>query len=129
VAEDITLYELLGGEPAVHALVDRFYDLMDALPEAAPLRAMHPVELSRSRQRLFEFLSGWLGGPGLYMERHGHPRLRSRHTPFPIDQAATDQWMLCMRQALVEQIPDDGLRLTLEGAFRHLAGHMRNLPE
>src|SRR5574338_273888 len=103
-------YERIGGEAAVRRLVDRFYDHMDALPEAAELRALHPPTLDGSRDKLAWYLTGWLGGPPVYVERFGHPRLRARHLPFPIDDAARDQWMLCMRQALDEHCADPMLR-------------------
>jgi len=92
-----TPYEGLGGADALRRLVDRFYDLMDELPETYGLRQLHPADLTGSRQSLFEFLSGWFGGPSLYIEKKGHPRLRMRHMPFAIGPAERDQWMLCMR--------------------------------
>jgi truncated hemoglobin YjbI len=77
-----TPYARLGGEVAVRALVDRFYDLMDLELQYAQLRAVHGSDLASARDKLFWFLSGWLGGPSLYIERFGHPRLRARHLPF-----------------------------------------------
>ena len=121
-----TPFELLGGEDAVRALVDRFYDLMDAEPAAAAIRAMHPKDLRMSREKLFLFLVGWLGGPPLYVQRFGHPRLRARHLPFPIDSAASDAWVRCMDQTLDEQLADHDLREQLKQAFRRTADHMRN---
>jgi len=121
-------YEQIGGEAGVRALVDRFYDLMDALPEAATVRAMHAKSLKVSRDKLFWFLSGWLGGPQLYVERFGHPRLRMRHFPFAIDTAAAEQWMLCMRRAMAETVSDVALREFLDARFEQLALHMRNQP-
>ncbi len=121
-------YRLLGGEAGIRALVERFYQLMDELPEAQVIRAMHPEHLGSSRQRLFEFLSGWLGGPPLYAQRHGHPRLRQKHLPFPIDTAARDAWMLCMDKALEEQISDTGFRQELRAAFFRTADFLRNQP-
>ena len=90
---ELTPYERLGGEAAVRKLVDRFYDLMDALPEARGIRELHPPDLAGSRDKLFKFLSGWLGGPPLYVEEYGHPRLRARHLPFPIGEAERDAWL------------------------------------
>lgn len=110
----------------MRALVDRFYDLMDDLPEAAPIRGMHPKDLRMSREKLFLFLVGWLGGPPLYVQRFGHPRLRARHLPFPIDDDGADQWMRCMEQALEEHVGDQTLRDQLKHAFRRTADHMRN---
>ena len=126
-APEPTPFERLGGEVAVRRLADRFYDLMDR-PEVAALRALHPARLDRSRDKLAWFLSGWLGGPQLYVERYGHPRLRARHLPFAIDGRARDQWMACMRQALAEQVADEALRASLDGALDRLATHMINQP-
>ena len=119
-------YERIGGEAAVRRLVDRFYDLMDTLPEATALRAIHPPSLDSSRDKLHWFLVGWLGGPDLYVERFGHPRLRARHLPFVIDDAARNAWMLCMRRALDEQVPDVLFRELLSGTLGRVADHMRN---
>jgi hemoglobin len=123
-----TPYELIGGEPAVRALVERFYDLMDTLPEATEIRALHARDLRVSREKLFLFLSGWLGGPALYVEKYGHPMLRRRHLPFPIGTRERDAWMSCMRQALADVVEDDALRERLEQSFTATADHMRNRP-
>jgi hemoglobin len=121
-----TPYERIGGEAAVRRLVRRFYELMDSLPEAYGIRKLHPQDLSGSEEKLFMFLSGWLGGPQLFVERFGHPRLRARHLPFPIGAAERDQWMMCIRQAMGEVIADETLRHGLEQALSELADHMRN---
>jgi hemoglobin len=123
------LYEHVGGEAGVRKLVDRFYDLMDTLPEARDIRALHPPALDSSRDKLFWFLVGWLGGPPLYIERFGHPRLRARHLPFAIGGRERDQWMMCMTRAIDEQVADGALRAVLVGALGPLADHMRNRPE
>lgn len=123
---ELTLYERIGGADGVQRLVDRFYDLMDELPEAAEIRAMHAKSLRSSRRKLVMFMSGWLGGPPLYMQEYGHPRLRARHLPFAIDESARQQWMLCMRQALLEEVDDVDARSMIERALDRLAGHMRN---
>lgn len=122
-------YDLLGGEIAVRRLVDRFYDLMDKLPEAWEIRKLHPQDLQSSRDKLFMFLSGWLGGPPLYEEKYGHPRLRARHLPFPIDSSARDQWLMCMNQALDEQVENLPLKQALKQALTRTADHMRNRPD
>lgn len=121
-----THYQRLGGEAGIRALVTRFYELMDTLPETADIRAMHARNLKGSEAKLFDFLSGWTGGPPLYVEKHGHPRLRQRHMPFSIDGAARDQWMLCMRRALEDAVADAALREELEAAFRKVADFMLN---
>jgi hemoglobin len=123
-----TPYVRLGGDAAVRALVDRFYDLMDLEPGYAHLRAVHGNDLTHARDKLYWFLSGWLGGPSLYIERYGHPRLRARHLPFSIGQVERDQWMECMNQAMVEQGVDEALRQRLVQAFFQTADWMRNRP-
>ncbi len=119
-------FELLGGEPGIRALVDRFYDLMDEAPEAAGIRALHPPDLESSREKLLLFLVGWTGGPPLYVERHGHPMLRARHLPFPIGDAERDEWLWCMDRALDEHEMEDELRSYLKQRFAAVADHMRN---
>ena len=126
-AED-TPYARLGGDAAVRALVDRFYDLMELEPGYAQLRAVHGSDLTSARDKLYWFLSGWLGGPSLYIERFGHPRLRARHLPFAIGTAERDQWLACMNQAMVEQGVDEDLRQRLVQAFFQTADWMRNRP-
>ncbi|MES9875716.1 MAG: group II truncated hemoglobin [Candidatus Sedimenticola sp. PURPLELP] len=122
-------YQQLGGEAGVRELVDRFYDYMDQVDEVRDIRSMHAKSLKVSREKLFMFLSGWLGGPGLYEEKYGHPRLRQRHMPFSIGQAERDQWLSCMERALGDMSIDEGLRKHLMQAFWRTADHMRNRPE
>ena len=124
-----TAYELIGGETGVRELVDRFYDLMDRDESLKPLREMHAKSLKGSREKLFLFLSGWLGGPDLYVQRYGHPRLRARHMPFSIGIAERDQWMSCMYCAMQEMGMEEGLRRTLGENFAKTADFMRNRPE
>jgi hemoglobin len=122
----MSIYDDIGGETGVRSLVDRFYDRMDTLPEAQVIRAMHPASLDESRDRLFWFLSGWLGGPPLFVQKRGHPRLRARHLPFAVDAAARDAWMLCMRHALTEATLSSEIREKLDAALFQLADHMQN---
>jgi len=124
--KSITPYELIGGEPAVKKLVHRFYELMEELPEAYAVRQLHPESLAGSEEMLFEYLSGWLGGPNLYIAKKGHPRLRMRHAPYAIGARERDEWMLCMTQALTEQVGDEGFRQALLNQFSELASHVIN---
>ncbi|MCX5765134.1 MAG: group II truncated hemoglobin [Gemmatimonadetes bacterium] len=119
-------YELVGGDVGVRALVDRFYDLMDNAPEAGEIRSMHAPSLKASREKLYLFLCGWLGGPQLYVEQYGHPRLRARHLPFPIGSQARDQWLWCMDRALATHEMPAPLRASLRQKLHDLADHMRN---
>ena len=121
-----TPFDRLRGESGVRALVDRFYDLMDLEPDYARLRALHPVALEGSRDKLFWYLCGWLGGPNHYIERFGHPMLRARHLPYAIGNAERDQWMACMARALRECGVDAELAQGLRHAFQGTADWMRN---
>ena len=126
MADAVAPFDRLGGETAVRALVDRFYDLMDLEPQFQGIRALHPSTLEGSRQKLFWYLCGWLGGPNHYIERFGHPRLRARHLPFAIGDAERDQWMACMTQAMHECAVDADLAVGLRQAFQGTADCMRN---
>ena len=121
-----TVFESIGGEAAVRALVDRFYDLMDLEPAYRELRALHPPSLDGSRDKLHWFLCGWMGGPQHYVERFGHPMLRARHLPFAIGIRERDQWVACMQQAMHEQAVDETLAQRLAQSFFGTADWMRN---
>lgn len=122
----MTAYELIGGDARVRELVDRFYDLMDLESAYAELRSAHGSNLDEARDKLYWFLSGWLGGPSLYIERFGHPRLRARHLPFAIGIKERDQWVACMSQAMTDvQVPGE-LAQRLQHAFMQTADWMRN---
>ena len=121
-----TVYQRLGGEEGVRALVERFYDLVDLDPRYAELRAVHGASLGQAREKLFLFLCGWLGGPPLYVQRHGHPRLRARHLPFPIATRERDQWLDCMAHALDDVACPADLKPRLMDAFFQTADWRRN---
>ncbi|MDX8388710.1 MAG: group II truncated hemoglobin [Ghiorsea sp.] len=123
-----TLYERIGGEDNIRTLVQRFYQHMDELKETQEVRNMHANSLKVSEEKLFMFLSGWMGGPSLYIEQYGHPRLRMRHMPFKIDESARDQWMSCMQHALDEVVEDKAVHGELYQAFYDIADFMRNQP-
>ena len=125
-----TFYELLGGAQSgtenIRTLVETFYDIMDSDPQAAPIRALHPADLTSSREKLFMFLTGWTGGPQLYVERYGHPRLRQRHMSFPIGESERDQWMSCMLKAMQTLKLEDILIKKLAQQLYGVADFMRN---
>jgi len=121
-----TPYEAIGGDERVRALVGRFYDHMDSDGRFATIRALHAPNLARARQKLHEFLSGWLGGPDLYVQKYGHPRLRGRHVLFSIGEVERDEWLACMSLALDDTQVTGPLREFLDGRFAHVANFMRN---
>lgn len=129
-ASKSTFYDLLGGEATgketIRKLVDTFYDVMDSDEKATGLRAIHSPDLTEAREKLFMFLTGWSGGPQLYMERYGHPRLRARHMPFSIGEAERDQWMFCMISAMHKIGLEEPLLTKLAEQLYGVADFMRN---
>ncbi|MCB0369493.1 MAG: group II truncated hemoglobin [Bdellovibrionales bacterium] len=124
-----SIYESIGGEEVVRSLVDRFYHHMDTMPEVLGIRKMHGNDLTPIKEKLFMYLSGWLGGPPLFEEKFGHPRLRARHLPFKIDKPERDQWMLCMVHAFDDVKIQEPFRSEILHSLLNLADHMRNVTE
>ena len=123
---DVTPYDLIGGEATVRRLADRFYEIMDSDPGASNIRAMHERDLTPIRQLLFEFLSGWLGGPPLYFKRAEHRCIMSAHRPYEIGDAERDEWMMCMRTAMDDcELPAE-MRALLDQAFLRMANAFRS---
>jgi hemoglobin len=125
-----SLFDLLGGEPEatnqIRAIVEAFYDVMDQDEKAKTIRQMHPEDLTSSREKLFMFLSGWMGGPQLYIERYGHPFLRRRHLPFKIGEEERDQWIYCMTKGLLNlKIEEEKIKALLNALYP-IADFMRN---
>jgi hemoglobin len=119
-------YVEIGGGEAVQALSHAFYDRIEA--ESPTLRSMLPRNTATSREKLYEFLTGWLGGPQLYIEKRGHPRLRMRHFPFTIGEAEADEWVRCMELAMDDVGVNGSLRTFLSERFLMSARHLRNEP-
>ena len=128
MSEKLSIYEALGGLDQIDRLVDRFYDLMALEPAFEALRAMHPQDLSSSREKLKFFLTGWMGGPDIYSPKYGHPMLRARHLPFKIGVKERNQWLACMYQALEECGVNGNVTKQLEESFLNTADWMRNQP-
>lgn len=121
-----SLYDRIGGEQSLRAYVTRLYEYMDSLPEVKPVRELHGMSLNEASERLFRFLSGWLGGPPLYHQAYGEPRLRRRHMHVPIGESERDQWLLCAEKALYEMDWPDAERQELLFRLREMADHLRN---
>ncbi|HLT96207.1 MAG TPA: group II truncated hemoglobin [Acidimicrobiia bacterium] len=121
------VYEAIGGDEMVRRIADTFYDIIEA--ESPTIQAMLPANTRVSRQKLYEFLSGWMGGPQLYWERRGHPALRMRHAPFPIDQKAAEEWAACMSKTLeLCEVPEPA-RQWLDRELGRVAMMLRNRAE
>jgi hemoglobin len=125
-AKPPTPYERIGGEATVRRIVDRFYDLMAADATVAPLRRMHADDLTPMRERLTDFMIGWLGGPPRYFQRADARCMGQAHAPFAIDAAIREQWLSCMTRALDEARLDDGLRALIGAALARMTEGMRN---
>jgi len=125
-APKITLYELLGGDPTLRQLVTRFYDLMDQQPEFATLRSLHGHDLIPIREKLGDWLSGWLGGPPLYEQRPDATCIGHAHAGFKIDQQMLDEWLICMDQAMADIRVPQPVQARLRPHFSALAGFLRN---
>ena len=121
-----SVYDLIGGDAKLRELVDRFYDLMELEPEFAGIRSLHPASVDGSRDKLYWFLSGWSGGPNMYIERFGHPRLRARHLPYAIASSERDQWLRCMALAMQDVGLPEALQQRLLESFYQTADWMRN---
>jgi hemoglobin len=119
-------YERLGGAAAVERLVNAFYAAMDRRVDARAIRAMHGPDLTATKAVLVKYLAEWLGGPRQYTAERGPPRLRRAHQPYPIDRAARDAWLACMRQALAETGTDPDLARALHTAFAKVADHLHD---
>jgi hemoglobin len=102
---------------------------MEQDPQVQELLAIHPLPLDNVREKFYEFLSGWLGGPPLFANKYGHPRLRKRHAPFTVSPKLKTQWMFCMDKALTQCIDNPEVVAALHQAFDDLAEHMINSVE
>ena len=122
-------YIRIGGEPAVQHLAKTFYQTMSEAVQTKRVRDMHPVDIASSEEKLYLFLTGWLGGPDLYIEKYGHPRLRQRNMPFSIGIEERDQWLYCMAHALATLELDELLAEQLMASFVKTADFMRNREE
>lgn len=121
-----SLFQRLGGQPAMDHLAARFYHWMERMPEAAAVHAMHRMPMAEVEQRLAHFLSGFFGGPDQFRPRYGEPMMRRRHFPFAIGPTERDTWLACMRAALADSVADDALRAEAYAQIARFADHMRN---
>lgn len=119
-------YDMIGGDKTIRAIAKQFYARMQQGEDTQKLLAMHPGSIEHSEQKLYEFLSGWLGGPQLFQQKYGHPALRARHMPFAIDEQMRDQWLVCMEHALEKAVDNEEHRKVIYQAIATLADHMRN---
>lgn len=122
-----TIFEKIGGEAGLKTLVDTFYHIMSTDPFAKDCFATHAGrDIAHSAEKLTMFLSGILGGPPLYHEKFGHPRLRMRHFPFTIGEKEASQWLYCMLKAMDEVKIDREIQEQMIPYFRQVTGHLRN---
>jgi hemoglobin len=120
-----TPYQLLG-EQGIRALCNAFYDIMDTLPEAAGVRAMHARDLAPMKEKLAEYLIGWMGGPPLYADKYGTVCMTEPHAPFHIGPEERDQWLLCMDRALERTAASEEVVAMLKVPLYRIADAVRN---
>jgi len=121
----VSAYERIGGAEVVRRLAERFYDILESSAEAAGIRGMHAADLTPMRQKLFQFMSGWLGGPNLYFARSDRKCMMSAHAPYDIGRSERDQWLACMHRALQEEGVPSPLRDQVEAALFRFADALR----
>lgn len=119
-------YELLGGEQGVRGLCNAFYDVLDTLPEAETIRHMHKENLDEIRQKFFEYMSAWLGGPPLYRDKHGGMCITDAHRPFAIGPQERDIWLQCMTIALKNIGASQEIRQMIDQQLFNVADMLRN---
>lgn len=120
------LYYRIGGEQPLRLFVERLYQYMDTLAEVKPVRDMHAMSLTEAGERLLRFFSGWLGGPKLYHQNYGEPRLRRRHMHIAIGDKERDQWLLCAQKAMDDMDWQQVERAELMHLLQDMADHLRN---
>ena len=120
-----TPYQILG-EEGIRQLSEVFYDIMVELPEVAGLRAMHAENLGPMKEKLAEYLTGWMGGPPRYADKHGTVCMTSPHEPYHIGPSERDQWLLCMDRALERTGASEELVQMLKVPMFRIADAVRN---
>ena len=123
--ETKTPYQLLGAD-GIRELSSAFYDIMDTLPEAAGVRAMHARDLAPMKEKLAEYLIGWMGGPPLYANKYGTVCMTTPHEPYHIGPAERDQWLLCMDRALERTGASEEVVAMLKVPLQRIADAVRN---
>ena len=120
-----TPFQMLG-EQGIRDMVSAFYDIMDSLPEAADIRKMHKADLTPMKDKLSDYLIGWMGGPPLYYEKHGTVCMTEPHEPYAIGPEERDQWLLCMDKALEQINASDEVKEMLKIPMFRVADAVRN---
>lgn len=123
----MSFYDQIGGEEGVRRLVRTFYDLVETEPEGEPLRVMHNEGngLAHAREAQFLFLSGFLGGPQLYVEQFRHSNVKQMHAHLKISDEEAQSWLSCMDKAL-RKTADEDTRRPLMQAFTRVAEALKN---
>ena len=120
-----TPYQLLG-EDGIRQLASAFYDIMDEAHEAAGIRRMHKEDLNPMKEKLFEYLLSWMGGPPVYQEKYGTMCMTEPHEPYAIGPDERDQWLLCMDQALERINASEEVKEMLKEPMFRVADAIRN---
>lgn len=119
----LSIYENLGGEQALHELVESFYPKVQNDPLLGPL---FPQDINSVMDKQYMFLSQFFGGPSLYSDEFGHPMMRARHLPFPITEQHAKAWLHCMGEALTDIGVEEQLRAFVLNRLSGPAHHFVN---
>ncbi|QPC81111.1 globin [Phototrophicus methaneseepsis] len=120
---ELSVFELVGGEPTFRALVDHFYARVE---QDDVLRPLFPEDLELGKYWQYLFLMQYWGGPTQYAAERGHPRLRMRHAPFQIDAEARNHWVEHMLAAIDEVGIQEPARSMMRDYFERGASFMIN---
>lgn len=125
------MIDRIGGEEQVHLLVNRFYDLIETLPQGAAIMAMHQRGhgLAHVRPEQFGFLCGFFGGRRYYHEHHGHMNLREIHAHLEIRHQDAEDWLAVMDRAMIETEVPGSERTEIMATFRRAALMLVNTGE
>ena len=122
---------MMGGAAAVRELVKHFYDIVETDPDGAPVHRLHlqGMGINHLRQTQFEYLSGFLGGPKLYVERYGHANNRKIHEHVEIGTAEVESWLKCMNKAIHKAGLSTDIEQRLMPIFTHAAKSLKNIED
>ena len=118
-------YEILG-EDGIRQLTDAFYDIMAESSDVSGIRAMHAEDLTPMKEKLAEYLIGWMGGPPIYAQKYGSICMTGPHKDYAIGASERDQWLLCMDKALERIDASEELKAMLKGPMFGIADAVKN---
>ena len=126
----VSLYDEIGGDEGVQHLVETFYNIVETDESAKKLHILHlrGSGIANSKKEQHLFMSGFLGGPKLYLEKHGHANLKNMHAHVVVDESSKDIWLNCMEKAMDEIALPEDTQEKLMRIFTPVAERLVNQP-